>query len=222
MDTKGDKRSGKTRLVLASGSPQRSALLKDHGYQFVKSPPQIDEPQQLSEGTSPVRQAEALSYFKARSVADRLDEGIVIAADTVVALAETVFGKPRDRADARRILTSLGGTTHEVITGVTILDAAKRRRLIRSESTAVTMRLLSDTELESYLDTGAWAGKAGAYGIQDQGDPFVRTISGSFTNVVGLPMELLSRMFAELAGAPCESPGRCGSYPAPVTRKVDV
>ncbi len=108
-----------------------------------------------------------------------------------------MFGKPLDRDDARTILSNLSGTTHRVITAVTLLDATTGRRLIRHDSTAVTMKPLSDNQLEAYLDTGAWAGKAGAYGIQDRGDAFVESIDGSFTNVVGLPMELLGRMLAD-------------------------
>jgi len=105
-----------------------------------------------------------------------------------------IFGKPRDRADAKRILSAIAGTTHEVITGVTLLDAASGARQIEHDVTRVTMRRLGDDEIEAYLDTGAWQGKAGAYGIQDRGDAFVERIDGSFTNVVGFPMELIERM----------------------------
>jgi septum formation protein len=130
-------------------------------------------------------------------VATLVDAGLILAGDTIVSLSGRVFGKPLDREDARSILFALAGTTHHVITGVTLLDASSGDRLVRCDTTAVTMRPISDGELEAYLDTGVWQGKAGAYGIQDRGDPFVERIDGSFTNVVGLPMELVTRMLAE-------------------------
>jgi len=337
-------------LILASTSPRRSALMKEHGFDVTVVAPPWDEPEWIGSQLPPPQRAEALSYFKARSVADRLvcdalaldglafgglalsantpslPEGVsppphdrrvrcadlaslppppcegvsvpplsregarvpplpcavvplpplpprergrgegswdarfatvrILAGDTVVALGNRVFGKPTDREDARAILTALSGTTHHVITGVTLLDVAPRdstgnsvdevplhdtatdsgcpilaparvgdgstdapgasllrwpgapsslrrgwgtdgpRRLIRHDTTAVTMRRLTDAELEAYLDTGDWEGKAGAYGIQDIGDAFITRIEGSFTNVVGFPLELILQMLA--------------------------
>ena len=187
-------------LVLASASPRRAQLLRDAGYSFKIVTPPIPEPQTPRPGVSPAQEAEALSYFKARAVAGVVRRGLIIAADTVVAFGNEVFGKPADEADARRILTRLMGTTHQVITGVTLADAAGDQRAIAHDVTYVTMRSALDgsgDELEAYLATGAWYGKAGAYGIQDRDDPFVQTIRGSFSNVVGLPLELLGRMLAE-------------------------
>ena len=123
-----------------------------------------------------------------------MEEGWILAGDTIVSLSGRVIGKPADREDARSILQALAGTTHKVITGVTLLDVAGATRLIQYDSTVVMMRSLCDDEIEQYLNTGAWEGKAGAYGIQDRGDAFVERIDGSFTNVVGLPMELVGRM----------------------------
>ena len=183
-----------SRLILASASPQRAALLREYGYEFEVIIPPVHEPDELAGHPAPERQAEALSYFKARGVAELVGQGIILAADTVVALSERVFGKPADRNDARRILQSLAGTTHRVITGTTLLEPSTGKRLIEHDSTAVTMRRLTEEELEQYLGTGAWADKAGAYGIQDRGDAFIERIEGSFTNVVGLPMELVSQM----------------------------
>jgi len=146
-----------------------------------------------------VERAEASSEFKARSVAKLVAVGWILAADTIASLGGLVFGKPVDRDDARRILQSLSGTTHQVITGVTLLDASNGATVTHHDSTAVTIRRLSEREIEDYLDSGAWEGKAGAYGIQDKGDAFVETIDGSFTNVVGLPMELVERMLDDFA-----------------------
>ncbi|MFH0983869.1 MAG: Maf family protein [Planctomycetota bacterium] len=184
-------------LILASASSRRAQLLREAGYSFKIVEPPIPEPQTPRPGVTPAQEAEALSYFKARAVAAVVRRGLIVAADTVVAHGCEVFGKPADEADARRILTRLMGTAHQVITGITLLDSADERRAISHEVTHVTMRRLSPDELEQYLATGAWQGKAGAYGIQDRDDPFVESIQGSFSNVVGMPMELLERMLRD-------------------------
>jgi len=182
------------RLILASASPRRAELLREHGYDFTVMASPLAEPVDFPDEASPVERAQSSSYFKAKSVAGLAGDGWVLAADTIAALGDRVFGKPADRDDARMILKSLSGTTHQVITGVTLLDASSGVRLIRHDSTNVIMRRLADSEIEDYLDSGAWKGKAGAYGIQDKGDAFVERIEGSFTNVVGMPMELLAEM----------------------------
>lgn len=187
------------RLILVSASPRRAELLREHGYEFEVIEPPLAEPIDFTEGMSLVERVQALSNFKARSVRAQVGEGLILAADTIASLDGRVFGKPADRDDARSTLQSLSGTTHQVITGVTLLDAPSGIRLIRHDSTDVTMRRLTEQEIEDYLDSGAWAGKAGAYGIQDKGDAFVERIEGSFTNVVGLPMELLAEMLTEFS-----------------------
>ena len=187
------------RLILASASPRRAELLREHGYDFTVMPSPLAEPVDFPDDASPVERAQSSSYFKAKSVAGLVGNGWVLAADTIAALGGRVFGKPFDRDDARRILKSLSGTMHQLITGVTLLDASSGVKLIRHDSTDVIMRRLTDSEIEDYLDSGAWEGKAGAYGIQDRGDAFVERIEGSFTNVVGLPMELVARMLDEFA-----------------------
>lgn len=186
-----------TRLVLASSSPRRRELLEAHGYQVEVVAPPIKEPTTADRDLPPAQLAQALSYFKAQSVGMSIDSGFILAGDTIAALGRRVFGKPADRADAARILSALSGTTHDVITGVTLLDAATGERAIRHETTAVTLRRLSADQLEAYLESNAWMGKAGAFGIQDRDDPFVERIDGSFTNVVGFPMELIDRMLRE-------------------------
>lgn len=188
---------GTRTIILASASPRRAALLREAGYAIEVVPSPFHEPDIESLGLSPPALAEALSFFKARSVAERRSAGLVLGADTVVAYDGRVFGKPIDAADARRILSTLAGTTHEVITGVTLIDAATQKRLIRHDTTRVTMRPMSAAALEAYIASGAWQGKAGAYGIQDHGDAFVKRIEGSFSNVVGLPMELVAAMLEE-------------------------
>ena len=194
-----------TRLILASGSPRRRELLEAYGYEVETIVPPFKEPTAVDRDLPPAQLAQALSYFKAQSVGMSVDSGFILAGDTIAALGLRVFGKPKNRDDAARILSALSGTTHEVVTGVTLLDAATGERSIRHESTAVTMRRLSVQQLEAYLDTNAWMGKAGAFGIQEKDDPFVERIDGSYTNVVGFPMELIDAMLLEW-GISVESP----------------
>lgn len=184
------------RLILASSSPRRAELMRQAGYVFETIAPPIHEPDETGPGVQPESQAEALSYFKARSVVPQIETGLIVAGDTLVAFEGTTFGKPADADDARRILTRLSGTTHKVITGVTLLDAQTRRRLISHDTTRVTMRAMPAEAMERYLSGGEWRGKAGAYGIQDSGDAFIERMDGSFSNVVGLPMELLATLLA--------------------------
>lgn len=179
--------------------------MREAGYQFEIAAPELVEPEPRSKDQIPEHWAEALSYFKARSVARSLREGCVLAADTIVALGDKIMGQPADRDDARRILQTLAGTTHRVITGVTLMDVATGRRLIRHEATTVTMKPMSEETLEAYLDSGLWQGKAGAYGIQDPpaaGDANIERVDGSHSNVVGLPMELVDAMLAEFGVFP--------------------
>jgi septum formation protein len=122
--------------------------------------------------------------------------------DGRVSLDGRLVGKPADRDQARRILSTLAGTTHQVISGVTLYQPAADRRLIEHAVTYVTMRPMSDAELEGYLDTGEWQGKAGAYAIQEHADAFVTRTEGSFTNVIGLPMELLAEMLVRFGVRP--------------------
>ncbi len=169
--------------------------MRTHGFAVEIVEPAVPEPARLADTGTVYDYAEAVSYFKARCVARENRDAWIIAGDTVAARDDVVFGKPVDRDDAGRILSALAGTTHEVITGVTLLDARSGERQIEHEVTRVTMKPLCDQEIERYLDTGAWKGKAGAYGIQDHGDAFVTKIDGSFSNVVGFPMELIVEMF---------------------------
>jgi len=182
-------------LVLASASPRRAQLLREGGYRFEAAPPTVSEPQWVHPHVAPTLHAESLAYFKARSVAGEHSEKTLLGADTIAVVQGEVIGKPVDREDAGRILRRLSGTLHSVITGVALLHPRSGRRLLQHAISSVQVRVLSEGAIQSYLDTGAWAGKAGAYGVQDAEDPFVEKVTGSFTNVVGLPMELLAQMF---------------------------
>ena len=177
--------------MLASASPRRRQLLVDAGYVFDVVHPTINEPDPGDLHVGAAAFAEALSFLKARSVAEGMEGAIVIGADTVVALHGKLYGKPTDAGDARRILSTLMVETHEVYTGVTFIDTRTSRRVITHDLTRVTMTPMTDDQLDVYLDSGLWQGKAGAYGIQDHDDQFVRDLDGDFSNVVGLPLKLV-------------------------------
>ena len=183
-------------LILASGSARRRDLLTEWGYAFeVVSPPLPEPPASPSESLSPAAWTEAIAYFKAYAVAKTYPEAMVVGADTVVVHGDEVIGKPRDEADARRILTTQFAGRNEVITGVAVLFPPERRRILTHVVTTIMMRAMTKAELEAYMAGGAWEGKAGAYALQEGGDKFVLSIDGSESNVVGLPMEKLEEIF---------------------------
>jgi septum formation protein len=185
-------------LILASASPRRRELLAQLSVPFEVVPSSLPEPADRPADVKPAAWAEALAYFKARSVAEQYPGRWVLGADTVVACGETLLGKPRDRADARRMLSHQAGRVSDVITGVALLrsDAGKDERHIEHVLTRVWMRA-DPAVIEQYLATDDWTGKAGAYGIQTVGDRLVERIEGSFSNVVGLPTERLALLLRE-------------------------
>ncbi|GMU23591.1 MAG: Maf-like protein [Phycisphaerae bacterium] len=189
-------------IILASRSPRRALLLSEAGIEFEVVVPECEEPLPEDWLGSPCAYAESTSYLKARAVADAHFDRVILAADTVVAIRNRLFGKAADAEDARRILGELLGTTQSVITGVTIYAPATGKRLIRHAETFVTMRRMSEEELDAYIASGGWQGKAGAYGIQDAGDRFIEQTRGSFSNVVGLPMELTLGMLKDFGVEP--------------------
>jgi septum formation protein len=183
------------RLILASASPRRQELLREAGYEFLVRPADVDE-SDYPPGISPGDLAALLARRKARAVAETHPNELILAADTVVALGGELFGKPADREDARRMLRRLSGTTHSVVTGVAVMRRSANFLAERLAESAVHMRPLTTAEVESYLDTDGWQGKAGGYGIQDP-DPFVTRITGSLTNIVGLPMDEVGELLKE-------------------------
>ncbi len=189
-------------LILASKSPRRSELLTDHGYDFRIQPPQVPEPALTDQLADPADLVQTLAHFKAMQVAQRFPQAVVLAADTVAALGGRVFGKPEDQDHARQILSTLAGTEHEVITGVVIIHLEASKKLIAHQRTGIHMRPLSNEELDRYIRSGAWQGKAGAYAIQEGADQYIQRIDGSFSNVVGLPMELTAGMLKQFGILP--------------------
>ena len=183
------------RLVLASASPRRSDLLARAGLAFEVEPSDVDE--DVGGDSSPEAAAEELAERKARAVAARHAgrDARVIGADTVVAVdvqgRPRLLGKPADADEARAMLRLLSGTRHRVVTGVSVVDCASGACHTASERTWVSMRPISPAEVEAYVASGEWEGKAGGYAIQETADAFVtRLEEGGFDNVVGLPVAL--------------------------------
>ncbi len=183
-------------LILASSSPRRRELLSGVGVSFKIIPSNMDEDINALEG-SPEEKAEKLALGKALDVAERIDSGLVLGADTIVVLNGRIFGKPRDRQDAFEMLSNLNGQVHQVITGVALVDAKTGKHRVSHETTTVIFRKLSDDKIIRYLDTGEYQGKAGAYAIQGTGALLVERINGCYSNVVGLPLSLLDKLLEE-------------------------
>jgi septum formation protein len=188
--------AGELRLVLASSSPQRRAILERLGLKFAVRAPEVEE---LERGDP-----EAVTLENARRKARKVYRAgageMVIACDTVVALAGAIYGKPADESEARRTLSTLSGTTHEVVSGLVVLsdgDGSPRERsaLARTE---VTFARFDEGRLEWYLATGEWRERAGGYAIQGAGAALVGSVRGDYENVVGLPLASLLELCPEL------------------------
>lgn len=191
------------RLILASASPRRVELLREAGFDFDIEPANIDE-SDVPPGLSPTELAIHLAVAKARAITVRhrklgLD-GFVLGADTVVAVGERLFGKAETPDEARAMLTDLAGSRQSVITGVAVIRIGDGTERVDAAESVVEMKTLSREQIDTYVDSEQWRGKAGAYGIQDhdpQDDPFVKLISGRFDNVVGLPVDLVVHLFEQ-------------------------
>ena len=180
-------------LILASASPRRVELLRQLRVDFQIAPAgvrEVEEPQ-----LSAVETARINAYRKARAAAGKHPDAVVLGVDTVVALGGALFGKPATLGEAEIMLLTLQGKTHRVVTGVCLYFLRERRRKIFTEETAVTFRPLTRKQIRSYHAQVNPLDKAGTYGIQEKGEMLVESLSGSRTNVIGLPLE---RLAAEL------------------------
>jgi septum formation protein len=180
-------------LFLASSSPRRAELLRSAGIDFEIRPADVDE--RLLDGETAAIYVQRLAAAKALAVAAGCGElkRPVLGADTAVVVDSHILGKPADDDDARRMLRLLSGRTHQVLTGVTLLTAAAARH-DRVESTTVEFASMSAREIDWYVSTGECRDKAGAYAIQGLGSRFVRSIDGSYSNVVGLPVAMVYQL----------------------------
>jgi septum formation protein len=180
-------------IVLASASPRRAELLRQMGVEFKVVQSEVAEIHHEQLTAFEVSQINA--YRKARSVAKKLPDMLVLGADTLVYLDTRFFGKPATLEEAYQMLEELQGRTHQVVTAMCLLHLREHRQRISVELTAVTFRALDATKIRRYLNHVNPLDKAGGYGIQEEGDSIIENISGSYTNVVGLPVE---RLTAEL------------------------
>ena len=187
-------------------------MLRDAGFEFLVHPADIDEDTPARK-LMPIELAAALARAKAEQVSRRFREDVTLAADTVVAFGDTPLGKPADENEARSMLRLLSGTTHIVITGLVVRCPARGKDLEQTVMSAVRMRRLSGADIDQYLRTGLWRGKAGGYGIQDR-DPLVTRISGSHTNGIGLPLNEAGGLLARAGIFPRRGDGRSDSSQA--------
>ncbi len=175
-------------IVLASGSPRRHELLKYVAESFEIRPSDIEE---VAEG-SPSEQVVKLALDKASDIAAKRPDAVVIGADTLVAIGEHIFGKPKDKADAADMLRKLSGSTHSVYTGLAVVcDGEIDTSCVE---TKVTFNEMTDEEIDEYIETAEPMDKAGAYGIQGYGGKFIDRIDGCYFNVMGLPQSVMYDM----------------------------
>jgi septum formation protein len=184
-------------LVLASASPRRSELLRNAGIAFTVQPAHVDE--RMLAGETPEEYAKRLAREKAQAVSQQRTGETVLGADTIVVVDSEVLEKPRDQADAARMLRLLSGRSHRVITGVCVIKAVSSIEDVRAATTEVWMRDLSEEEIQEYVASGEPMDKAGAYAIQGTASRWIWKIVGCYFNVVGLPVPLVYRMLQELS-----------------------
>lgn len=182
----------KKRLILATNSSRRVALLKTLGYCFDIIPHNIQE--SIPRNVLPTDLVQNLAFMKANDVAERVNNAIIVSADTLVFHKKNIIGKPKDARDAKRILSLLSNSKHSIFTGVCIIEMPSKKKLLRNEQTHITMKDISEEEIEAYIQSGEPMDKAGAYAIQGEGKKFIEEIDGSYSNVVGLPLELVLEM----------------------------
>ena len=185
------------RLILASQSPRRRQLLQEAGWQFEVQPADSQVEESVDPACPPEEYVSRAAYVKAESIALTVSEGVILAADTIAECHGEKLGKPIDRDDAARMLRTMSGCRHRVLTGVALWHRPSDLTSCHVEQTILEMDVLDEAQLQAYLDTGDWVGKAGAFGYQD-GLDWVHVREGSESNVVGLPMEKLADWIGHL------------------------
>ena len=182
------------KLVLASGSPRRAEILERAGWPHEIIVAGIDETVLPNEDAAAYVQR--LARSKAEAVASRLEEGLVLGADTTVVVANQILGQPVDETDARRMLRLLNAKWHDVLTGVAVVRVGGETR-VGYQRTRVRFAEMSETEIDWYIATGEPFGKAGAYGIQGKASLFIEEIEGDYFNIMGLPIRLVYQLAAD-------------------------
>ena len=186
-------------IILASGSARRRELLEKLGVDFIVSESGYDE--SLIKTEDPVELVEELAIQKALAVAKHRGDAIIIGGDTVVYAAGELIGKPKDKADALRMLRLLSGTTHLVVTGVAVINSLTGDQVVGHEEGWVRFRSLSEEEISKYLDSGVWEGFAGGYAIQGMASPFVAEQTGSLSGIIGFPVVLVADLLEQMGVA---------------------
>lgn len=189
------------KLILASGSPRRAEILTSVGWEFTKDSADIDETE--LPGEAPEDYVQRLAREKAERVAQKYADAIVLGADTTVVIGDRIIGKPVDLADAKRMLTTLSGSWHEVLTGVALVKITNYELRITKcgmQRTRVKFEEMSDREIEFLAEKGEPLDKAGAYAVQAQAALFIEGIEGDYWNVVGLPVNLVYGLIKQIAG----------------------
>ncbi|HEY3761024.1 MAG TPA: Maf family protein [Verrucomicrobiae bacterium] len=176
-------------LILASASPRRAELLRQLKLEFEIVP--SDAAESMDDYLSPLELCQLNAHRKARAVAKKIPDALVMGADTLVFLDHIIFGKPADMGKAKEMLAKLQGRTHQVVTGVCLIHLRSHHEKIFAVSTDVVFRALTPSQIDEYLAKVNPLDKAGAYAIQEKGGFIVSEISGSYSNVVGLPVEQL-------------------------------
>jgi septum formation protein len=180
------------RLILASASEWRARLLREAGFEFEVLPTDIDEEPYQQSIKDPKTLVETLALKKVEACQLKVDPNdTILGADTIVWIDNQIIGKPTDRQDAKRIISLLQGNTHQVWTGVCIKN---KKTIIFSEKTAVTFKTMTESEIETYLNTNDWLGKAGAYQLQKSISKYVAHIEGDQDNIIGLPSSTYSKL----------------------------
>jgi septum formation protein len=182
------------KLILASASPRRAEILEAVGWEFEKHAAEIDETELPNE--NPADYVQRLAGEKAAAVAEKYKNRLVLGADTIVVIENKIIGKPKDLADARKMLRMLSGNWHEVLTGIAIIK--DKEISIGLQRTRVKFAELSDTEIEFLVQEGKPLDKAGAYAVQAQAALFIEQIEGDYWNVVGLPVSLVYELIAQM------------------------
>ena len=172
--------------------------MSEADYEFIVVLPEVDESAFTTNEVDPVEYAKLLALAKAKSVAQKHPDSFVIGADTIVDFQGRIIGKAADAEEAEEITKKLFSSPHKVITGIAIVRLSDGTELVKSDSTTVYPRKMTPEQIADHIRGGSWQDKAGAYAIQETGDEFVEKIEGSLTNVMGLPMELLESLLAEL------------------------
>ena len=176
-------------IILASASPRRKEILENTNVKFKIMASSIEE--LTLEGESPCQMVMRLAFEKGIDIAFRQKSDLVISADTIVVLDNTVLGKPKDEIEARKMITSLSGRTHQVITGISLINLDNNKKIIDYVISNVKFKNLSEEDINDYIRTKESLDKAGAYGIQGYGALLVEEIQGDYFNIVGLPISCL-------------------------------